>query len=69
MSDVSSYEFKALERRVEALEKENLRKLKEHTERLRRQTDAIMRWTLTGIIFVAVIVWTVILTLEISGKK
>ena len=69
MSDVSSYEFKILVDRVEALEKENLRKLKERTERLRRQTEAIMRWSLTGIIFVAAIAWTVVLTLEIAGKK
>ena len=69
MSDVSTYELEALETRVERLEKEHLRQLGEQAERDRRKTELLWRWTMIGIVMTAVIIWTVVLTLEISGNK
>ena len=69
MGDVSSYEFEIPKDRVERIEKERLREIQERTERLRRQTDAIMRWTLIGLWFIVAIALTVALTLKASGRQ
>jgi hypothetical protein len=39
MSDVGSYEFEALERRVESLERERAREAEDRAERMRRKSD------------------------------
>lgn len=72
MSDVSTYtlasKLSVLETRVENIEKQRLEELKEQSERYRRRTEFLMRWTLFGLVLVAAVLWTVRLTLDSVGK-
>jgi hypothetical protein len=71
MTDVStydlSYKLKNLQDRVERIEKERLEELEQSNERMRRKNEAFMRWSLFGIILIAAIVWSVVITLLATG--
>jgi hypothetical protein len=59
MSDVSSYEFKALQDRVKRLEDDRLRKVREETERMRRKSDI---WFCATMCF-----WVVVLAIIVTA--
>lgn len=69
MSDVSTYElqgkFQTLEIRVGTLE----RSQKEELDRRQRRFELSMKLMLWVPAAIAVILWTVLLTLEVAGKK
>jgi hypothetical protein len=68
MSDVSSYEFKALEDRVERLEKEEKRRLEEQMERSRRRTELLWHWSFFAMALFYAVVLAVLITRKVVAK-
>jgi hypothetical protein len=66
-TEVARHEFELLERRVEQLEEQRLRELEERSERSWRHTKWLMYGVLILFVGVAVILWTIQITLAVSG--
>jgi hypothetical protein len=64
---VSSTELAALERRVTELEGQRLKELRERSERSWRHTQWFMYGLLIVVVGAAVVLWTIQITLAVSG--
>ena len=66
-TEVARYEFEFLEHRVKELEDQRLRELEERSERSWRHTKWPMNGVLIFFVGAAVILWTIQVTLAVSG--
>jgi len=72
MADVSTYELDQrigiIERRIETIEQRHLDDLKRNAEREKHKTEVLMRSMTFGLVLIAAVAWTVMITLAVTGN-